>query len=94
MFFNLGSGLKGSVFIVSITAMSRHISNMINYGVVLLISFVVTILLQDFVTNEFDGTGTVALVAEFIPALFLILVLGAIAARMSQEMGLTGGARP
>lgn len=63
---------------------------MIGYGVVLLIAFVVTILLQDFVADEFTGDGTTSLIAEFIPALFLILVLGAVAAKMAQQMGLAG----
>lgn len=75
--------------------MSRHISELINYGVVLLVSFVVTILLQDFVEEEFSDSGTVTMVAEFIPALFIVLVLGAVAAGMSKSFGYgTAGARP
>lgn len=64
----------------------------INHGVSLIVGFIMAIIIEEIVADQFTD-GVLAVVADNITALYIVLVLALFAREMSGAMGGAGGPR-
>ena len=62
----------------------------INHGVALVVGFIMAIVIEQVVKDQFTDTSVLGTIADNITALYIVLVLALFASNMSNEMG--GGA--
>ena len=63
----------------------------INHGVALIVGFIMAIIIEEVVAGQFTD-GVLAVVADNVTALYIVLVLAMFARSMSNQMGGAGGA--
>lgn len=70
------------------------VNETIQHGVALIVGFIMAIVIEQVVSGQFDSGTVLAVVAENITALYIVLVLALFATRMSNGVsrGAGGGA--
>lgn len=70
------------------------VNETINHGVALIVGFIMAIIIEQVVDEQFTGDSVLAVVAENITALYIVLVLALFASRMSGSVGRGQGGAP
>lgn len=68
------------------------VNQTINHGVALIVGFIMAIIIEEVVEGQFTDGSVMAVVADNITALYIVLVLALFASRMSGAVGRGGGA--